>query len=204
MRLLSPYVLGGAIFLKVSSAAHSRTCSSVCMHQYILFELFLIVLGDFLSANKQTPDFKTHKKALTKESGFELNNKKSHFLVVERAELYSKGQKKALTVPNLRKCPKYSCHIRDLVPFYLPYIQIFKLKMGKKGKQEVKLKQIQCLDSMQNNVENFSPRQRKGPKFIYLALPDLLEATILKRTGNQSSKICYTQRLWLFAHYLSK
>ena len=116
----------------------------VCMYYLNFFDS----IRDFLSAHKQTPDFKTHKKALTKESGFELNNKKSHFLVVERAELYSKGQKKALMVPNLRKFPKHSCHIRDLVPFYLPYIQIFKLKMGKKGKYEVKIKQIEYLDSM--------------------------------------------------------
>ena len=88
----------------------------------------MIVLGDFLSANKQTPDFKTHKKALTKESGFELNNKKSHFLVVERAELYSKGQKKALTVPNLRKSPKHSCHIRDLVLFTCPTFKFLNSK----------------------------------------------------------------------------
>ena len=94
----------------------------------------MIVLGDFLSANKQTPDFKTHKKALTKESGFELNNKKSHFLAVERAELYSKGQKKSTCGPKFEEISKTLLPLRELVPFYLPYIQIFKLTMGKKGK----------------------------------------------------------------------
>ena len=74
----------------------------------------MIVLGDFLSANKQTPDFKTHKKALTKESGFELNNKKSHFLVVERAELYSKGQKKSTYGPKFGEISK------TLLPYTRP------------------------------------------------------------------------------------
>ena len=128
----------------------------------------MIVLGDFLSANKQTPDFKTHKKALTKESGFELKNKKSHFLVVERAELYSKGQKKkALTVPNLRKFPKHSCHIRDLVPFYLPYIQIFKLKMGEVG-GENQTDQMLGFNAKQHG--KFFTKVEKRPK-IYIFGP---------------------------------